>query len=443
MSPSCAFITKKKTMPKGQKIPEQWRRGNDYRTDRERGRDANGRNPRKRRGKYMCKTNLCPSEGRRGWAKGFCKKCAKQRGHIEPKRKYPMCIAIGCPSRGQGNWCEGHCKKCAIKIGKKRVVKVKNKLKMMAETADAEKKIKKEVKKEPEVLMKKKMNAQMEIKKKPKVMMAKAKGPKPKAKTFPGNSAWLDAIRTTGPDDGSTNTPVSGHPNQEDTKKDTKKDLQEMLQKLKPPSPTEMFQVVSWPQEVFENKEDYFDIQEIEEENGLEWHELSGSSQRFYEKHSARQVCAAMIFMTETGGTLQEFKSLDSPEKNSYCSDCDSGIHEGKMLDSDLAYLECLAGCHGEFLGWLPWRMHSLEKMEAGGQTVHWQRQGFTLSPPSVAEGDIIEPEAGEEHAEGHPNQKDMKKDTKKETKKRLPEGVVVLEDHVIEALRPATPVRH
>ena len=143
MSPSCAFITKKKTMPKGQKIPEQWRRGNDYRTDRERGRDANGRNPRKRRGKYMCKTNLCPSEGRRGWAKGFCKKCAKQRGHIEPKRKYPMCIAIGCPSRGQGNWCEGHCKKCAIKkklkrvvkvkkrvrIGKKRVVKVKNKLK--------------------------------------------------------------------------------------------------------------------------------------------------------------------------------------------------------------------------------------------------------------------------------------------------------------------------
>ena len=380
-------------MPKGQKIPEQWRRGNDYRTDRERGRDANGRNPRKRRGKYMCKTNLCPSEGRRGWAKGFCKKCAKQRGHIEPKRKYPMCIAIGCPSRGQGNWCEGHCKKCAIKIGKKRVVKVKNKLKcqgyckkcasengkkklvkvknklkMMAETAGAEKKIKKEVKKEPEVLMKKKMNAQMEIKKKPKVMMAKAKGPKPKAKTFPGNSAWLDAIRTTGPDDGSTNTPVSGHPNQEDTKKDTKKDHQEPSQKLKPPSPTEMFQVVLWPQAVFENKED-FDIQEIEEENGLEWHELSGSSQRFYEKHSARQVCAAMIFMTETGGTLQEFKSLDSPEKNSYCSDCDSGIHEGKMLDSDLAYLECLAGCHGEFLGWLPWRMHSLEKMEAGGQT--------------------------------------------------------------------------
>ena len=266
-----------------------------------------------------------------------------------------------------------------------------------------------EVKKVPEVLMKKKMNAQMEIKKKPKVMMAKAKGPKPKAKTFPGNSAWLDAIRTTGPDDGSTNTPVSGHPNQEDTKKDTKKDLQEMLQKLKPPSPTEMFQVVLWPQAVFENKED-FDIQEIEEENGLvEWHELSGSSQRIYEKHSARQVCAAMIFMTEKGGTLQEFKSLDSPEKNSYCSDRDSGIREGKMIDSDLAYLECLAGCHGEWQGWLPWRMHSLEEMEAGGQTVPWQRQGFTLSPPSVAEGDIIEPEAGEEHAEGHPNQKESR----------------------------------
>ena len=359
------------------------------------------------------------------------------------ERTYSMCIAIGCPSRGQRGWCQGYCKKCAPENGKKKLVKVKNKFKMMAETAGAEKKIKKEVKKEPEVLMKKKMNAHMEIKKKPKVMMAKAKGPKPKAKTLPGNSAWLDAIRTTGPDDGSTNTPVSGHPNQEDTKKDTKKDLQELLQKLKPPSPTEMFQVVSWPQQVFANKEDYFGIQEIEEENGLEWHELSGSSQRFYEKHSARQVCAAMIFMTETGGTLQEFKSLDSPEKDSYCSDCDSGIHEGKMLDSDLAYLECLAGCHGEFLGWLPWRMHSLEKMEAGGQTVHWQRQGFTLSPPSVAEGDIIEPEAGEEHAEGHPNQNDMKKDTKKETKKRLPEGVVVLEDHVVEALRPATPVRH
>ena len=38
---------------------------------------------------------------------------------------------------------------------------------------------------------------------------------------------------------------------------------------------------------------------------------------------------------------------------------------------------------------------------------VPWQRQGFTLSPPSVAEGDIIEPEAGEGHEEGHPNQED------------------------------------
>ena len=63
---------------------------------------------------------------------------------------------------------------------------------------------------------------------------------------------------------------------------------------------------------------------------------------------------------------------------------------------------------------------------------VPWQKQCFTLSPPSGEEEKNMELEAGEGHEEGHPNQQ-----------KRFPDCVVVLEDHVIEAMRRAGPVRH
>tara|TARA_B110000285_G_C14808531_1_gene460854 strand:- start:274 stop:726 length:453 start_codon:yes stop_codon:yes gene_type:complete len=63
---------------------------------------------------------------------------------------------------------------------------------------------------------------------------------------------------------------------------------------------------------------------------------------------------------------------------------------------------------------------------------VPWQMQCFTLSPPSgEEEGGNKEPEAGEGHREGHPNQE-----------KCFPECVVILPDHVIDSVRPAGPVR-
>ena len=65
---------------------------------------------------------------------------------------------------------------------------------------------------------------------------------------------------------------------------------------------------------------------------------------------------------------------------------------------------------------------------------VPWQMQCFTLFPPSAEEGDNIEvqPEPGEGHEEGHPNQE-----------KPFPDCVVVLPDHMIGAVRPAGPERH
>ena len=91
-------------------------------------------------------------------------------------------------------------------------------------------------------------------------------------------------------------TPVSGHPRQEDTKKVMKKEQQEPSQMPKPPSLAEMFRVVTWPQDIFENKEEY-GIEELAEEKGLEWHELSCSLRHFYEERSAMQVCALIVFM--------------------------------------------------------------------------------------------------------------------------------------------------
>ena len=189
-------------------------------------------------------------------------------------------------------------------------------------------------------------------------------------------------------------TPVSGHPKQEDTKKVMKKEQQEPSQMPKPPSLAEMFRVVTWPQDIFENKEEY-GIEELAEEKGLEWHELSCSLRHFYEERSAMQVCALIVFMMKgQGGTLQEFELLDREQKNSYYSDADLGICGMSPSKPDLAYLSCLDP------GWMPWRLNSFEQMKKAGGEREREPAGET------AEG------AGEE---GHPKQEDTKKDMEKE----------------------------
>ena len=189
-------------------------------------------------------------------------------------------------------------------------------------------------------------------------------------------------------------TPVSGHPRQEDTKKVMKKEQQEPSQMPKPPSLAEMFRVVTWPQDIFENKEEY-GIEELAEEKGLEWHELSCSLRHFYEERSAMQVCALIVFMMKgQGGTLQEFELLDREQKNSYYSDADLGICGMSPSKPDLAYLSCLDP------GWMPWRLNSFEQMKKAGGEREREPAGET------AEG------AGEE---GHPKQEDTKKDMEKE----------------------------
>ena len=151
-------------------------------------------------------------------------------------------------------------------------------------------------------------------------------------------------------------TPISG----QEKKNDTTKKQQEPSQMPKPPSPTEMFRVVQWPQDIFENKDDY-GIEELEEEKGLGWHELSRDLQDYYEAKAARQVFALMRFMaTGQGGTPQEFELLSLEQQNSYGSDGDLGICGIAPTKPDVALLTCLDP------GWMPWRRHSLDKMKAG-----------------------------------------------------------------------------
>ena len=143
-------------------------------------------------------------------------------------------------------------------------------------------------------------------------------------------------------------------------KKEPTKKQQDPSQMPKPPSPTEMFRVVQWPQDIFENKDDY-GIEELEEEKGLGWHELSRDLQDYYEAKAARQVFALMRFMaTGQGGTPQEFELLSLEQKNSYDSDGDLGICGIAPTKPYVALLTCLDP------GWMPWRRHSLDKMKAG-----------------------------------------------------------------------------
>ena len=64
-------------------IPKEHRRGNDRRTDTER--KQAGRKQRKARTEATC--HLCEKLGRRGWAKGLCTKCAKDKGYTMPQKQ--------------------------------------------------------------------------------------------------------------------------------------------------------------------------------------------------------------------------------------------------------------------------------------------------------------------------------------------------------------------
>ena len=111
------------------------------------------------------------------------------------------------------------------------------------------------------------------------------------------------------------------------------------------PPVAELQQVINWPKYVFDHRtEFYFDVLEDgneDEHEGLEWHQLSPSSQHDYEYVSAQQVYALMKFMFETGGTVNDFKLLDAQHRCSWVS------------DDENATLEQLENFDP---GWMPWR---------------------------------------------------------------------------------------
>ena len=60
-------------------IPAEFRRGNDLRTDKQRGRK------RKRKCCPACELLGVYKQGQRSWAKGYCILCARSKGFIEPE----------------------------------------------------------------------------------------------------------------------------------------------------------------------------------------------------------------------------------------------------------------------------------------------------------------------------------------------------------------------
>ena len=234
---------------------------------------------------------------------------AKGRNPQKPKKKI-LCKTELCPRWGRGGWAKGFCKSCAYKKGYEDAQSVR------------------------------------------KVSHHKKNQCKRRLVRFPVLNKQQHGLTDLANDE----TPISG----QDKKNDTTKKQQDPSQMPKPPSPTEMFRVVQWPQDIFENKDDY-GIEELEEEKGLGWHELSLDLQDYYEANAARQVFALMRFMaTGQGGTPQEFELLSLEQKNSYDSDGDLGICGIAPTKPDVALLTCLDP------GWMPWRRHSLDKMKAG-----------------------------------------------------------------------------
>ena len=345
----------------GKRVDKRKRnKGTDFQRNRHRGqgdgkfhRGADTRTNRKRKN---CLSDNCPRQGRRGWAKGFCKSCAHKKGY-----KNPQSATKVSHQKKQKNMMMNNEKKCkesaplALSFAQQAEREPEAKKHNTKNEDDQEERGEKDrrngvKKKKKEVKVKKESKAACGADTEPVVKQCKFC----RLVRFSVLNAKQHGLTDLANDD--DETPISG----QEKKNDTTKKQQEPSQMPKPPSPTEMFRVVAWPQCIFENKDEY-GIEELEEEKGLGWHELSRDIRYFYEEISARQVFALMRFMaTGQGGTLQEFELLSLEQKNSYDSDGDLGNCGIAPTIPYVALLTCLDP------GWMPWRRHSLDKMKAG-----------------------------------------------------------------------------
>ena len=350
----------------GKRVDKRKRnKGTDFQRNRHRGqgdgkfrRGADTRTNRKRKN---CLSDNCPRQGRRGWAKGFCKSCAHKKGY-----KNPQSATKVSHKKKQKNMMMNNEKKCkesaplALFYAQQAEREPEAKKHNTKNEDDQEERGEKDrrngvKKKKKEVKVKKESKAACGADTEPVVKQCKFC----RLVRFSVLNAKQHGLTDLANDD--DETPISG----QEKKNDTTKKQQEPSQMPKPPSPTEMFRVVQWPQDIFENKDDY-GIEELEEEKGLGWHELSLDLQDYYEANAARQVFALMRFMaTGQGGTPQEFELLSLEQQNSYDSDDDLGIcgiiaPTGKP---DVSLLTCMDP------GWMPWRRHPLDKMKADGET--------------------------------------------------------------------------
>ena len=294
-------------------IPAEWRRGNDCRSDTDRNR------VRVRRPLPVCPD--CDEQGLPGraqtniWCKGLCRVHARKKGLKEPLRKKCQKNSEKCLKKSKGTEFD-----------------------------------------EPEVRVKKEQNATKKVKKieKPNVkkeiveIVKKAKQNK-KSKKFCkvlGSDAVNDLDSDTQKEhDVDEYDEHDGFTTGAKFKKSQTDDTTAWACIETAPPVAELQQVINWPKYVFDHRtEFYFDVLEDgneDEHEGLEWHQLSPSSQHDYEYVSAQQVYALMKFMFETGGTVNDFKLLDAQHRCSWVS-CDENATLEQLENFDP--------------GWMPWR---------------------------------------------------------------------------------------
>jgi len=282
-------------------IPTEWRRGNDHRNDKD-------RNRVRRRVRHF---PVCPDCDEQGlltrattniWCKGLCKAHARKKGLKEPLRKKCQKNSEKCLKKSKGT---------ELDEPEVRVKKEQNVTKNMKKIAKPN--LKKEI---VEIVKKAKQN----------------KNSKKFCKLL-----GSDNVDEYDEHDGFT-TGAKFTTSQTD-------DTTALACIETAPPVAELQQVIDWPKHVFEHRTNHYtDMLEDgndDEHEGLEWHELSPSSQHDYERVSAQQVYALMKFMFETGGTVNDFKLLDTEQRCSWLSgDENATLEQLENLDH----------------GWMPWR---------------------------------------------------------------------------------------
>ena len=288
------------------------------------------------------------------WCMGLCKNHAKKKGlhpkckskdkkkkhverveHVRQKNSKKFCKLFGCRLFGMQAVCQKKCQKNSEKCLKK------------SKGTEFD---------EPEVRVKKERNATKKVKKieKPNVkkeiveIVKKAKQNK-KSKKFCkvlGSDAVNDLDSDTQKEhDVDEYDEHDGFTTGAKFKKSQTDDTTAWACIETAPPVAELQQVINWPKYVFDHRtEFYFDVLEDgneDEHEGLEWHQLSPSSQHDYEYVSAQQVYALMKFMFETGGTVNDFKLLDAQHRCSWVSgDENATLEQLENFDP----------------GWMPWR---------------------------------------------------------------------------------------